>query len=93
MGVFLALLVGGTKANDGLADNQARLIVVALGQLNSGFNLFRLVAIHIGHHVPAVSFKTLGGIVGEPAFHFAIDRDAVVVIKGDQFTQLLGTGQ
>ena len=90
---FFALLVGGTKTDNGFADDQAWLVVMALRQLNGRLDLIRLMAVDVRHHVPAVGLKTLGRIVGKPAFDFAIDRDAVVVIKSNQFAQLLSACQ
>ncbi|CAI1962870.1 Uncharacterised protein [Serratia proteamaculans] len=51
------------------------------------------MTVNVTHHVPAVSFKALGGIVGEPAFDVAVDGDAVVIVEGGQFAELEGTGQ
>ncbi|CAI1801637.1 Uncharacterised protein [Serratia plymuthica] len=45
------------------------------------------------HHVPAVGFEALGGVVGEPAFHMTVDGDAVVIVERGQFAELEGTGQ
>ncbi|CAI1513220.1 Uncharacterised protein [Serratia liquefaciens] len=43
--------------------------------------------------MPAVGFKALGGVVGEPAFHVTVDGDAVVIVERSQFAELEGTGQ
>ncbi len=51
------------------------------------------MAVDRRHYVPAVSFETLRGIVGKPAFHFAINGDTVVVVERNQFTQSQGAGQ
>ncbi len=45
------------------------------------------------HDMPVVGFKTFGGIVGKPAFGFAINGDAVVIVKADQFAQSQRTSQ
>ncbi|SJN10844.1 hypothetical protein CZ787_04540 [Halomonas citrativorans] len=91
--LFLALLVGRTETDNRFTDNQAGLVIVLFGKCNGGLDLFRLVTIDIGHHVPAVGFKAFGGIVGKPAFHFPINRNAVVVIERNQLAQLLSTRQ
>src|SRR5690606_9709447 len=43
-----------------------------------------VVAVNRRDHVPAVGFKTLWRVVGEPAFHVTVNRDAVVIPEGDQ---------
>ena len=44
-------------------------------------------------HVPAISLEALGGVVGEPALHFAVDGDAVVVVERDQLAELQRAGE
>ena len=51
------------------------------------------MTVNAAHDVPAVSFKAFGGIVSEPALNITVDRNAVVIIEGNQFTQFQGTGQ
>ena len=43
--------------------------------------------------VPAVGFEPRGGVVDEPRRDLAVNRDAVVVVQGDQFIQLPSTCQ
>ena len=43
-----------------------------------------IVTIDRGDHIPAIGCKACRRVVGEPAFDMAIDRDAVVVIEGNQ---------
>jgi hypothetical protein len=43
--------------------------------------------------VPAVRFEALRRIVGEPAIDFAVDRNAVAVVKADQLVEAQGPGQ
>src|SRR5690606_8973168 len=43
--------------------------------------------------MPAVRFETLRRVVGEPALHFAVDRNTVVVVKRNQFAELEGAGE
>ena len=93
MGVFLALLVGAAETDNGLAANQGGLIRIGAGILHRHSNFFRVVAVHIGDHLPAVGAETLHGIVGKPAFHFTVDGNAVVVIKRHQLAQAQGASQ
>ena len=51
------------------------------------------MAIYATDNVPAVSFKTLSGVIGEPALNVTIDRNTVVIIERSQFAQLQGTRQ
>ena len=46
-----------------------------------------IVAVIDPHNIPAITLKTLGCIVGKPVLYFAINRNAVVVIKNDEFGQ------
>ena len=48
---------------------------------------FRVVAVDVGDDVPAIGLEALRGVVGEPAFDLAVDRDAVVVVEADQLAQ------
>lgn len=57
------------------------------------FHRFRIVPVNVMHDMPVVGFKTFGGIVGKPAFGFAINGDAVVIVKADQFAQSQRTSQ
>ena len=51
------------------------------------------MTIDIGNHMPAVGFKTLGRIVGEPAFDVTIDGNTVVIPERNQLAQTQGAGQ
>ena len=53
----------------------------------------RVVAVDVRHHLPAVGLETLRRVVGEPAVDVAVDRDAVVVVEGDQLAQPQRAGQ
>ncbi len=44
-------------------------------------------------HLPLVALEALGGVVGEPLMHFAVDRDAVVVIEHNQLAKIQSAGQ
>ncbi|CAI1167777.1 Uncharacterised protein [Serratia liquefaciens] len=86
-------LVRGAETNHGFAHQQGRLVSDLAGFFNRGLDGIRVVAVHVTHHVPAVGFKALGGVVGEPAFHVTVDGDAVVIVERGQFAELEGTGQ
>ncbi len=43
--------------------------------------------------MPVIGFKALRGIIAKPAFGFAVDRDAVVIVKADQLAQSQGARQ
>ena len=93
MHVVAVLLVGRAGADDGLAADQRGLRGVGLGLLDGGFDLDRVVALHVADHLPAIGFETLGGVVGEPAVDVAVDRDVVVVVEGDELAQAPGAGE
>ena len=97
MHIVRAGLVGRTLADDGLAADQGRLAVRERGLLlrldQGGFHRGRVVAIHIRNHMPAVGGEARRRIVGEPAFDMAVDRDAVVIVEGDQLGQTQRSGQ
>ncbi|MNS45853.1 hypothetical protein D3C72_783310 [compost metagenome] len=86
-------LVRGTVTDDGAAADQGRLAGLGLGGFDGGVDGFRVVTVNGRDDVPAVGFETLGGVVGEPAFHVTVDGDAVVIPERDQFAQLQSTGQ
>ena len=46
------------------------------------------MTVDTAHNVPAVGFETFSGVISEPAFNVAIDRDTVVIVERDQFAQL-----
>lgn len=51
------------------------------------------MTVDVANNVPAVSFETHCGVVGEPAFNVTINRDTVVIVERNQFTQLQRTRQ
>ena len=58
--VVAALFVGGAQADDRLAADQAGLVRDRLGGKQRGFDGFGVMAVHSGHHVPAIGFEPLG---------------------------------
>src|SRR5690606_14435411 len=83
--LFFAFFIRGTETNNGFAADQGRLFGIGTGGFNGLFDFFRVVTVHARNDLPAVSFKTLHGVVGKPAFHFAVDGNAVVIVEGNQF--------
>ncbi|VGP32200.1 hypothetical protein SB00610_01829 [Klebsiella quasipneumoniae subsp. similipneumoniae] len=45
------------------------------------------MAVNVADHVPVVGAETFCRIIGKPAVGFAVDGDAVVVVKTDQLAQ------
>ena len=88
-----ALLVGCALADHRLAANQARPIGNRLRFRQCGVERGELVPVNIRLHMPAVGFETLRRIVGKPALHFAVDRNAVIVVERDQLAEPKGTGK
>ena len=88
-----AFLVGRAFADDGFAADHGWLVGHRLGGFNRSLQGFGIVAINTGNHMPAVGFKPLRRVIGEPAFNVAVDRDAVVVPERNQLAQTPGTGQ
>ena len=91
--LFFALLIGRALTNDRFAADQCGLVRLGATRLNGSGNGIAVVAVDRWDHLPAVGFKAFGGIVAEPAFHFTVDGNAIVVIESDQFAQAQGTGQ
>ncbi|CAI1174446.1 Uncharacterised protein [Serratia rubidaea] len=93
VGIVGAGLVRRAEADNGLAHQQGRLVGDLAGFLDRRLDGVGVVAVHAAHHVPAVGFKALGGVVGEPAVDVAVDGDAVVIVEGGQLAELEGAGQ
>src|SRR6185503_13312953 len=79
-------------ADDRLAADEARLAGAAraLDRLAHGL---RIVAVDVRDHVPAVGLEAPWRVVAEPALHFAVNRDAVVVVERDQLPQSQAPGE
>ena len=93
VGVVGTGFVRRTETDDGFAHQQGRFVGNRTRFFYRAFNRVSIVTVNAAHHVPAVGFKTLRGVIGEPAFHVTVDRDAVVVIERHQLAQFQGTGQ
>src|SRR5471030_1836679 len=90
--VFFTLLVRRTEADGGLAADQRWLSAFTSG-FDRSLDLFRVVTVDVADHLPVVGFETFRRVIGEPAFDFAVDGDAVVIVESNQFTQAQRTGQ
>ena len=80
-------------ADDGLAADHARLVILRTrleDRLPDGLGV---MAVDVAHHVPAVGLETLRRVVGEPALDVPVDRDAVVVVKRNQFAEAERAGE
>jgi len=88
-----ALFVGRAPADDGLADDQRRLILLRARLLDRGGHRVGVMAIDVLHDVPAVRLEALGGVVREPTRDLAVDRDAVVVVENGELAELQGAGE
>ena len=80
-------------ADAGFTDDEGWAVRAALGNRNGIADSVRIVTIHIRNNLPPVSFESLRCVVDKPRRHFAIDRNAVVVVKRDQFIELPSAGQ
>src|SRR5690606_9271651 len=87
MGRSLALFIGRTPADDRVTANEAGLVSDLAGFAQGFFDLFRIVTVNIADHVPAVGFKTFGGILGKPAADITIDRHLVAVEQTNQLAE------
>ncbi len=76
------------QTNDSFATNHARFILYFFSRFDCRLNCYRIMPVYIRYNVPAVCFKSFRGIIGEPSFNVPIDRDAIIIIETNQFTQL-----
>ncbi|EXI65582.1 MAG: hypothetical protein AW08_03102 [Candidatus Accumulibacter adjunctus] len=91
--IVAARLVGRTKADPRPAADQRRPLALAARSQQRLVDRLRVVAVDVGDHPPAVGREALPAIVGEPAGDVAIDRNAVVVVDGDQLAEPEGAGE
>src|SRR5688572_22110564 len=90
---LLALLVRRAVTDDGLAADQRGLALLALRAADRARDRFRVVSVDRAYHLPAVGLEPLRRVVGEPARDLAVDRDAVVVVEGDELAEAPGPGK
>ncbi len=91
--LFFTGFIGRPHADHGLAADQRRLARLGARRLDGRSNGIAVVAINRRNHLPAVGLETFRGVVAEPAFHFAIDGNAVVIVESNQLAQTQGSRQ
>ncbi len=82
--------------DDGLGADQRRARLFALRPAQRAVDRLQIVAIDVRDHLPAVRLEAPPHVVGEPLLDLAlvrVDRDAVVVINGDQLAQPESAGE
>ena len=77
-------LYSGTEADCGLAHQHRRFIMDRLG-FDDRLETESASDRRHFDHVPSVRLKALGGIILEPVLNFAVDRDSIIIIEGDEF--------
>ena len=85
--LFFALFVGRTKTDHGFAADDGGLVGLGASGFDGGLDGGAVVTVNGGDDMPAVGFKTLGGVVGEPTFYFTVDGNAIVVVERNQLAQ------
>ena len=91
--VVRAGLVRRSLADDCLAANQCRFVVLRFCRPYGAIHRVDVVAVDVADDVPAIGFESSRSIVGEPAVDVAVDGDAVVVVERDDLRELPGAGQ
>ena len=83
----------GTETNGGGKLDHGWLVGDLLGLLDGSLHTLEIgVTLLDVLNVPAVSLETLHNILGEGTLGVTVDRNVVVVVDGDQFTELQVTG-
>src|SRR5690606_33611676 len=88
--------IGCALADDGAAANERRALALLRQGLcldDGGIDRGNIVPVDTGQDIPAIAFKTLGGVIAEPVLDPPINGNAVVVIKNDELGQLQGARQ
>ena len=75
--------VGAAFANAGFADDEGGLVSAVFGFGNGLAHRGNVVAVDGVNHIPAVGFESRRRVVDEPGRHFAVNRNAVVIVKRD----------
>ena len=74
------------------ADDQGRPLIL-FGFFDGRVDFSNVIAIRYVQHLPAIGLEALAAIFRERKISGAIDADAVVIVKVDQFTQFEVTRQ
>ena len=78
---FVAALFGCRAfANQRFAADDGGFARFGLRGGDGGADGIGVVSVHIGHDMPAVASKALRDVFGEPAIHFAVNGNIVIVI-------------
>src|SRR6185369_6185821 len=83
-------------ADDGLGADQRRPAALTLRFAQRAVHRLDVVAVHGGDHLPAIGLEAAAHVVGVPLLDAAlvrVDRDAVVVVDGDQLAQAERAGK
>ena len=88
-----ALARGCALADDGTAQDETRLTRICFRFGDRAIDRVDIMSIDRPDHLPAVRSETRRAVVGEPALHPAVDRDAIVVVQRDELAQLPGAGE
>ena len=87
------LTVGRALADGGARDDEGGLILGELGLGDGGVHGVDVMAVDRADHVPAVGFEAAARVVAEPALDVTVDRNAVVVVDGDELVELPDAGE
>ena len=93
VGRLAALLVRRTIANHGARANQRRLAAFAARTTQRLGHGLAIVPIDILDDLPSVGREPLGRIVGHPALHGTVNRDAIVVVDADELAETECAGE
>ena len=85
-----SLLIGRALANNRFAANQGRPAGIGFGTVNGLIDGCGVVPVDIGNDLPAIAFEAFGRVVGKPASYLTVNRDAVIIVKGDSIYPALG---
>ena len=93
MGRFRPLFVGRAPADDGPATDHGRPVRNRACFDNRLPHGVGIESVDFGHDVPAVRSEALRRVVRKPALDFAVDRDAIVIVKTDELAELERAGE
>ena len=69
------------------AADEARPIVLRAARRDGRIHRLPVMAVHVADHVPAIRLEPRRRVVREPALHFTVDGDAVVVVEHDELAE------
>ena len=86
-------LARSTAPDHGPAADQRGPVATGRGRGNRRVDGGDVVPVDVRDHVPAVGGEALRRVVGEPAAHLAVDRDAVVVVEHGELAEAQRSGE